>query len=238
MMTLRHGIEIDVVLEHCRGCRLCEDVERMRTGDQLERHVVDKVPALAEVLRDVGDLLTSECREVATRGFHDVGPPGDTQLRQPCEPGTFERRLVCMVGSVVRCVVGPDRHATRVRRGECHRMHHLLLGEPQDETRRDDGALNGGDSAVEAPVHPSGREGEIETAADLVAEDDRLENLVGGHRHRVASQILPSGEGRGRGGSAEVPDEKKARVVHPRCVAAGVVHAGRGCRGHLGPVEP
>jgi hypothetical protein len=30
-------------------------------------------------------------------------------------------------------------------------MHHLLLGETQDETRRDDGALNGGDSAVEAP---------------------------------------------------------------------------------------
>ena len=117
-------------------------------------------------------------------------------------------------------------------------MHHLLLGETQHETRRDDGALNGGDSAVEALVHPSGREGEIETAADLVAEDDRLENLLGGHRHGVASQILPRGEGSGRGGSAEVPDEKKARVVHPRCVAAGVVHAGRGCRGDLGPVEP
>ena len=143
-----------------------------------------------------------------------------------------------MVRSVVRCVVGPDRHATRVRRCERHRMHHLLLGETQDETRRDDGALNGGDSAVEAPIHPSGREGEIETAADLVAEDDRLENLARGHRYRVASQMLPRGEGSGRGGSAEVPDEEKAGVVHSRCVAACVVHAGRGCRGDLGPVEP
>jgi hypothetical protein len=79
-----------------------------------------------------------------------------------------------MVRSVVRCVIGPDRHATGVRSCECHRVHHLLLGQTRDETRRDDGALNGGDSAVEAPIHSSRREGEIETAADLVAEDDQF----------------------------------------------------------------
>src|SRR6187431_565675 len=117
-----------------------------------------------------------------------------------------------MVRPVVRCMVGSDRHAPRVRGGERYRMHHLFLGQTQDETRRDNSALNGGDSAVEALIHPSGCEGEIETATDLVAEDDRLENLARGHRHGLASQMLPRGESSGRGGSAEVPDEEQASV--------------------------
>ena len=47
---------------------------------------------------------------------------------------------------------------------------------------------------------------EIETAADFVAEDDRLEDPLRGHRHGFVSQMLPRGEGSGRGWSAEVPD--------------------------------
>src|SRR6186713_340816 len=117
-------------------------------------------------------------------------------------------------------------------------MRHLILGETEDEACRDDGALHRRDPAVEAKVHPSGRQCEIKTAADLVTEDDRLEHLNRGYRHSVTSLLLPRRKGPGCGRPAEMPDEEHAGVVHARGVAAGVVHAGRGGRRDFASVEP
>jgi len=50
-ITKKKGV--DVVFEHCGGCRLREDVKRVGTGNQLDGHVVDEVPALAEILGDI-----------------------------------------------------------------------------------------------------------------------------------------------------------------------------------------
>ena len=232
-MTMRRTcLGPHVAVDRRRDRRLGDRVERMRAGHQLDRHVGDDVPVVAEAARHLVDRLAVERREETARRVQQHRLAFEARVRR--QRGLrAEQRGQARVVFARAARVGRDREPAGRCGGQHDRLCHALGVEVQQASRGHRAAEDGRDRAVEAALHAARRQRLVDATGDLVAQHHRGEDVAS-----RCGQAFAHRQADGARDGADVRDAAHVAVVGGRGIAGHGVDPRRPIGGQPRGVEP